>query len=439
MIAFTKWEYVSFVLACCFVFLGCDEIFKNKYDAPKGDIVWIGNGLRLEKNHGVVVDILDADAGPQSFLLSQDRLLPLVRDESSRDSVPVRLDWAVANLGAVWPTLQFQFLNRESDCNRYLLNRESLICHDALNSLEIKEGTLPLAMDHNRLLYIDLFDSLHFLELDSNQVKDSIISGNVGQFFNVSNRFVLAQTKDRLEWTCWERPLADHSFQRCESLNLEGFEHFVKLPGGEVMAVNFSSPLRERGIYHFFLNDHAIVFELQYAIPSEWSFISAGENPDLLRIATPDQKEHWLRLVSGGFEWIELKSKPEAKDLELNQQNNFFLSKIEGEMFELCERGADDFVSIAKCQPVMRLDDYRFVDMILFRHDDYSALKLLTISHTDFTPIQDQHSYLLSTYEVRKGFEGDFYLVELSEMGFQSPILAIKTFDLRSSKTDSQD
>ncbi|MGA0164417.1 MAG: hypothetical protein ACO3LE_09295, partial [Bdellovibrionota bacterium] len=325
MIAFVKFKHVSFILVCCLVFSGCDEIFKTKYDGQRGDIVWIGNGLRLEKNHGVVVDILDADSGSQSLLLSRDRLLPLVREEGSHDSVPVRLDWAVADLGSVGPTLQFQLLNRDTDCSRYLLNRESLICHDALNALEIKEGSLPLAMDYDRLLYLDLFDSLHFLELEANQVKDFIIAGNIGQFFNISNHFVLAQTKDEFRWSCWERSSVDQSFLKCESLNLEGFEHFVKLSNGKVMGLSFASPLRERGFYQFFLNDKTISYELEYAIPDEWSFLSVGESPDLLRIATPDKREHWLRIVDDGFEWVELKSKSEIQGLELHQEENFFL------------------------------------------------------------------------------------------------------------------
>lgn len=439
MIAFSKWRYLSFALGFFLVFSGCDEIFKTELDGQKGDIVWIGNGLRLEKNHGVIVDILDANSGPQSFLLSQGRLQPLVRDEGSRDSVPVRLDWAVANLGDVGPTLQFELLNRESDCSRYLLNRENLICHDALNSLEIKAGTLPLSLDHDQLLYVDLFDSLHFLELGSNQLKDYIISGNVEHFFNLSSRFVFTKTKDELEWNCWESSSINQSFLKCESLSLEGFEHFVKLPSGKVMGLSFGSPLRERGFYQFFIEDKAIAYELVHHIPDEWSFVSIGESQDLLRVATPDQREHWLRIIPKGFEWIELDDRSEIDDLELHQEDDFFLSKIEGEFFELCEKGNDEFVSIANCQPLQRSDSYQFVDMILFHEYNDSTVKLLGISRSNLTPLADDDSYLISTYEVRRGFTGGFYLVELSETGFQSPILDIKTFDLRSSKTDSQD
>jgi hypothetical protein len=439
MFGIRKLDFLTLGLVTAILLLGCNEVFKTKYDGQKGDIVWVGNGLKLEKNHGVIIDVFDSVLGPQSLLLSQDRLLPLVREVSSGEKVAVRFDWASANLGSAGPALQMQVLSQEPECSRFLLSKNNLICHEILESLEMKPGSIPIALNEHRILYLDLFDTLHYFDTRNEKKRDSVVVGQVAHYLDVANRFVFVRHQAPLPWSCWQVGETDEDLRPCDHGIIEGFEHIVRLSNESVMGLNFSNRNRERGVYRISAQGQSLAIEKKSDIPEDWIFMMLGESEDLIRIGLSDQKDRWIRVTAEGLEWIQLRSRPDADGLKLNEQRDFFLSRVDGEVFELCETGADGLVSIARCQALMRSDDFVFTEMVLYRDEENSSTKLLAVSESKGLSINESRPPLVSTYEVRRGLLGGFYFVALWEFEIQSQILGIKTYDLRISKTDNQD
>lgn len=418
---------------------GCDEVSRVTPDQKSGDIVWVGNGLRLESSHGVLVDIEDADLGRQSLLMTLDHLLPVVRSEEN-NSVPVRFDWSASSPNSS-PIVQLQILGQEtSKCKRYEAHEEELVCNDNLDALSIKEGTVPAVLADGAFLYLDIFNSLHYF--NSNK-EDLIISGGVDEFIVNDSALLLARSMETKQWTCFQAREA--RFEVCETgLNgINQFYHFIKSASNEILAVGRSA--LGHGVYKLLSGETNIEFQLLQKVEPDWEWRDIGESNDVLKMYSETRGEFWIRITENAYEFLELPRVEETKALALQSVREFSIAKTaqeQGFSFQLCRSelaNGDENPPISKCTYLKRSDSYEFIELLLHYPNELERPQLISISKRkdlgSETDLNALSRYQISIFEIYTGVEKDPYLVLVSEKHLDSEVKNLRGYDLRGQGT----